>query len=374
MTVSLGIVGTGNIIAKSYLPVLLSLPNVKIAGLCDVDAYRLADAANMVPYPVHTTANHKTMLEDDAIDAFIIATPTDSHVQLAKEVCSTGKPVFLEKPLAPSLEEAVNVWRHVETNHANVQVAYVYRHSPLIRKMAALLTTGTLGDPVQMWAHEFRGAFYEAWRYQKHRSGGALLEKICHHADILNWFFQGLPQRVYAAGGQAVIKRDQKTTVRAVDGRTLTVDNSDVLDHAWLIAEFGDAASASLGMNLVSPYGIHGRDANDLESLEIGVLGTEGMAVCHVRQGTIYMRQHTTAQEHTIRLPAETSGWHSGTVEQFDAFVDAVRTQRPCYPSVREGVLGMLVPLAGEMSIDNKTTIDVERLAKDAGIDDLNNI
>lgn len=374
MTVSLGIIGTGNIITKSYLPVLLSLPDVKIAGLCDLDADRLAVASDMVPYEVHTTSDYKTVLEDDGTDALIIATPTDSHVQLAREACMTGKPVFLEKPLAPRLDEAVNLWRHVKTQDANVQVAYVYRHSPLIHKMAELLATGTLGDPIQMWAHEFRGAFYEDWRYRKHRSGGALLEKTCHHADIFNWFFQGLPQRVYAAGGQAVIKRNQQTEVRAVDGRMLTVDDSDVLDHAWLIAEFGDAASASLGMNLVSPYGMHGRDTNDLESLEIGVLGTDGMAVCRVRQETIYMRQHATAQEHMIRLPAETSGWHSGTVEQFAAFIDAVRTQCPCYPSVREGVLGMLVPLAGEMSIETKTVIDVERLAKDAGIDDLKNI
>ena len=369
--VRLGIVGTGQVVLSSYLPILVRIPGVQVVALCDVNPERLALAVSGVQergggYPVQAYADYRELLERDDLDAVLVATPTDRHEEVAVAALRRGLDVLLEKPMSPTLAGARRILDAWRASGRLLQVGYVYRYSPLIRRLVELLRGGEIGAVRQFWVHEFRGAFYEAWRFDPERSGGALLEKICHHADLFNWALGCLPVRVFAVGGQAVMRRGETVEVLSVLGTTIRVTDSRVVDHAWVVAEYESGAVGSYGVNFFCPYGFWGRDRQDHESLEIGAIGERGAVLCHVRRHEIRVRRAASGEEQVITIPPASggpAGWHTGTAEQLEAFVQCVRTRTPPLADGVAGLAGMLLPLAAERSIATGAPVAVREIA-----------
>ena len=83
------------------LRVLVDNPGIDVAWICDRDEERLARFAARYP-SVQATTEFQTMLDDDELDAVVIATPVFSHVELCTRSLIAGKHTFVEKPLATS--------------------------------------------------------------------------------------------------------------------------------------------------------------------------------------------------------------------------------------------------------------------------------
>src|SRR5262245_2581310 len=101
--IRVAICGVGKI-GKVHLQNLLSLRGCRVAGIYDASAEERARVAQVLSVPAYGTWDE--LLQDAALDAVVIATPTSSHRELGGAALAAGKHVFLEKPLAGTLEDA----------------------------------------------------------------------------------------------------------------------------------------------------------------------------------------------------------------------------------------------------------------------------
>ncbi len=139
----------------------------------------------------------------NAVDAVIIATPTDTHLELTRAAVAAGKAIFLEKPLGRNLAEARKVATALRRSARLHQIGLVLRFSPTYNVLAELAADPANGELIFCRMREDQylplGGVYDSdWRADPNRSGGgALLEHSIHDVDILNWFFG--PTRVRSA-------------------------------------------------------------------------------------------------------------------------------------------------------------------------------
>src|SRR4051794_39033175 len=105
--VKVAVVGLGYW-GPNLVRVLADKENTEIAYICDLDEQRLRKFHRRHPSAMPTTSMD-WIVEDDSVDAVVIATPGGTHHDLASRALNAGKHVFVEKPLASSTEEADNL-------------------------------------------------------------------------------------------------------------------------------------------------------------------------------------------------------------------------------------------------------------------------
>ena len=124
---------------------LLSLPRCELAAVCDKDPRRLA-AFRALGSGVMTTTDFQKILDDDGIDAVLVATPVRTHFALASRALEAGKHVFVEKPLAASSLECQGLVERADARSLVLMVGHTFLYSPAVRKMKELIDAGDIGE------------------------------------------------------------------------------------------------------------------------------------------------------------------------------------------------------------------------------------
>jgi predicted dehydrogenase len=130
-------------------------------------------------------------LWDRNCDVVVICTPTPTHAHYAIRALQSGKHVFLEKPIARSLEQAEIVLHHAASSETTFMVGHVLRFFHEYLHLKTLLDKETIGTPgVARLAR--RGRFPEGdlnWYSEYSQSGGVILDMVIHDLDFLRWCF-----------------------------------------------------------------------------------------------------------------------------------------------------------------------------------------
>lgn len=113
--------------------------------ICDVDERRLKKAKDRFPL-VDITSFSSTIMEDESVQAVLIATPIGSHFGLAKEALLSGKDVFVEKPMTNTSRDAQELVDLAEKGGNILMVGHTFEYSPPVLKVKELLDQGELGD------------------------------------------------------------------------------------------------------------------------------------------------------------------------------------------------------------------------------------
>ena len=104
-------------------------------------------------YPhVELTTEYERLLTDEAVDAVVIATPIDTHAELAERALHDGKDVFVEKPLAHSLHAAQSVVETAEVTDSRVFVGYVFCYAPAIQALYRRVQDDPVRDITASWS------------------------------------------------------------------------------------------------------------------------------------------------------------------------------------------------------------------------------
>lgn len=111
--------------------------------VCDTDAARLESVCRL--HPVRTTTDYSSLLADGSIEAVIIATPPESHVDLTLGALEADKNVFVEKPMAPTLAQAWQLHRAVERTGRLLMVGHVLRYHAALQLIERWIESGELG-------------------------------------------------------------------------------------------------------------------------------------------------------------------------------------------------------------------------------------
>ena len=119
---SFGVVGVGSL-GRHHARILHALDGAKLVGIHDLDSDRADVIAS--EYGVEAFSELDRLL--GSVDALVVATPTASHAPIAIAALEAGSHVFVEKPIAPSLEEADAILEAAERSGRIVQVGHVER-------------------------------------------------------------------------------------------------------------------------------------------------------------------------------------------------------------------------------------------------------
>ncbi|MET0614389.1 MAG: Gfo/Idh/MocA family oxidoreductase [Thermoleophilaceae bacterium] len=121
------------------------LPDVELTWLCDASEEALARWGPAFP-SARTTAEFDDLLNDEALDAVVIATPVPTHADLATRVLEAGKHCFVEKPLARSEQEAEGVVEAARAAGRVLMVGHLLEYHPGVERLTELVRSGELGD------------------------------------------------------------------------------------------------------------------------------------------------------------------------------------------------------------------------------------
>ena len=355
-----GVVGCAGRMGMAHLLFLNNVvaDRVEVTALCDLDIDQVAVCSELFPYTVRIFDDYRKLLEIDELDAVLISTPNHMHRQIAVDAFAAGKHVFCEKPLANTLGDCDEIIAAAERADRVLQVGLVYRYSPLYRTMHQLIRDGEIGPVHMMWCKELIGSFYGQWRFKEALSGGAIVEKNCHHFDIFNWLIGSRPNRVCAFGGQNVMKRGHTVEVLIMDSEDKNrVNDSEVIDNAFVIVEYENGARAELTLCFFSPYG------NDLE---IGAVGDGGKIESWVKAHRIELWKNADGGRVQAFQPesdvAQYGVFHTGAYQQHREFADSILTGSRPFCDGRIGRESMLVALAAELSIKENRIVYIEEL------------
>lgn len=142
-------------------------------------------------------ADYKTALEQERIDAAIVATPSGLHVEEALYLASKGISIFMEKPLATSVDGLGELVRIVEERKIITMMGQSYRWHEGLLKLKAFLESGAIGKTVRInyISKEYLPNWHPERDYrleyaaQKRFGGGALFTSMSHTLDFIEWLF-----------------------------------------------------------------------------------------------------------------------------------------------------------------------------------------
>jgi len=119
--------------------------DVRVARVCDIRAERLSYIARRYP-DVERTADAMAVVKDPRVDAVVIATPPNTHYDLAMAALKAGKHVMVEKPLATSTDEGVQIVTLAERLQRTLLVGHLFLYAPAVVRIRSLLDEGKLGS------------------------------------------------------------------------------------------------------------------------------------------------------------------------------------------------------------------------------------
>jgi predicted dehydrogenase len=124
---------------------LFELPEAEVAAVCDLKAEALEAISRRYP-GVPTTTSYEDVLKDPNIEAVAIATPVASHFGLASAALRAGKHVFVEKPLAASSKEALDMISLADRTKRVLMPGHTFLYSPPVNMIRSLISSGELGE------------------------------------------------------------------------------------------------------------------------------------------------------------------------------------------------------------------------------------
>jgi predicted dehydrogenase len=141
--IRVGVVGYGywgpNLVRNFY-----ETPGAEVAWVTDLRAERLQQVKARYP-SVRVTTRHLDLIEDETLDAVVIATPVSTHYELALRALQAGKHVFVEKPLASTAEQVRRLVDAAEQARRVLMVDHTFVYSGAVRKIRELVDGGSLG-------------------------------------------------------------------------------------------------------------------------------------------------------------------------------------------------------------------------------------
>ncbi|MBT2293390.1 Gfo/Idh/MocA family oxidoreductase [Paenibacillus albidus] len=362
--IRMGFIGVGDMGSHHCIGFDL-LAECEVRYICDMNESNvkrtLAELSNSNPL---ICKDYRELLDKEDLDAVVISVPNYLHREVAVAFLEAGKHVFLEKPVAHTLEDCDAIIDAAEKQERILQIGLVYRYSNLYRRMAKELENGRLGDVKLMWCKEFRDPFPPAdWFYDKSKSGGAIVEKDCHHFDIFNWMIGARPVRVFASGGQHVMKQGQANLIANsyshYDPKTIT--ESTIVDHAFITVDYDNGSKANLGLCMyLKPRNLMG------EGLEIGLIGENGGQMVARNDKTIDIAggQDSTKEHLEIDVTSDSiMGGHTGGQTQRIEFLNCILEGSQPFASAQVGRNALLIALAAEQSILEERYVYLEELS-----------
>lgn len=206
------------------------IPEANLVAVCDIRlevARAVADECGIR----QVVKDYHELLEDKEIEAILIATSTDTHAFIMKDVAAAGKHIFCEKPLALELDKIDEALAAVEKAGVKLQVGFNRRFDKSFKQVREIVASGEIGRPCILRITN-RDPDFPAMEFMR-VSGGMFLDMTIHDFDMAR-FQIGEVEEVYATGS-VLIEPELKefgdidtnvVTLKFANGAVGAIDNS----------------------------------------------------------------------------------------------------------------------------------------------------
>ncbi len=198
-TVNIGIIGLGQV-GQLHLRNGLKLANAQVVAVADTSAQALAKAKALGIK--QTYSDYTELLKDPKIDAVLISLPTHLHLKCSQQAAEAKKDIFLEKPIAITIEQAKDVISAADRNSVKLMIGYPMRFNKKFARLKDDVAKGLIGDVENAHATCISsGPFFHRaidnspapvpdwWFNTTLTGGGVLMDLGCHIINLLRWYF-----------------------------------------------------------------------------------------------------------------------------------------------------------------------------------------
>ncbi len=189
--VRVGIVGVGYW-GPNLLRCFSEIPNCKVTAICDRSVDQLLRIKDRFPQ-VYPYENFDDLLKSNSVDALVIATPTSTHFPLAMQALELGIHVFVEKPLAETVEQCELMIKQAKATGSTLFVGHVFLHSSPVIKLKSLINEGELGRINYISSRRLNFGPIR-------KDVSALYDLATHDISMMLYLLGGLPERVACTG------------------------------------------------------------------------------------------------------------------------------------------------------------------------------
>lgn len=258
--VRLGIIGAGRM-GKAHANRTHVIPDLKIAGVYDINpehAQAMHDSFGAVVYP-----SADALAASPDVDCVWITSPTYVHLEGLRAAVNARKPVFCEKALCRTPEDAEAMLALGKGYDKLMTFGFVRRHMYKSIKVREIIQSGKLGR-IRYANVDLPLGMYKRlpgdWFADFELCGGVIVDMLAHHIDLANWFF-GKAKRVYAES--LMLSKELPKPSDYVSG-TVTYENDVIVNMMCSWWRFGRSNEM---MEIYGEHGALSMDNSDIVTL-----------------------------------------------------------------------------------------------------------
>jgi myo-inositol 2-dehydrogenase / D-chiro-inositol 1-dehydrogenase len=265
MSVRIGLIGAGRI-GRKHAETIAGLPAAVLAVVADADEQAARAAAHAVGLEGQGRAapevatDHRRLLDDAAIDAVVIAAPSNLHADLIVDAAAAGKAIFCEKPIALTVEDADRAVAAVRKAGVSLQIGFQRRFDPAYERAHDAIQAGELGR-LYFLRSTTRDPEPPPEAYLR-AAPSIFTDTAIHDVDMLRWLAGAEVIEVHAMG--AALIREAHVERGLVDTAVLSLRFENgalgVIDNCWQAVYGYDVRTEVLGADAAVEIG-HARES-----------------------------------------------------------------------------------------------------------------
>ena len=229
--IRVGVIGTGRIGKLHIEHLAQNIPEAELVAICSLNRAGAETLANQFNVP-KVTNDYTVLLADAQIEAVLVASATNTHVEMSQAAAKAGKHIFCEKPISLDLEQIDETLAIVEKAGVKFQVGFNRRFDASFGRVREAIASGEIGEP-HILRITSRDPAPPPIEYVK-VSGGIFLDMTIHDFDMARYLIGDEVVEIYATGGVRVDAQigeagDIDTaviTLKFRNGVIATIDNS----------------------------------------------------------------------------------------------------------------------------------------------------
>jgi myo-inositol 2-dehydrogenase/D-chiro-inositol 1-dehydrogenase len=332
--VNIGIIGAGRI-GQIHAENITQTKTSKLKAISDVylDHLKGTKLEESVDY---ITSDYREILSDPEIDAVLICSSTNTHVDIIIEAAKAGKHIFCEKPVSFNLQETKKAIQVIQQSGVHFQVGFNRRFDKHFRKAFETVRSGAIGKPhiIKVTSRDPEPP-PEAY---VQRSGGMFIDMTIHDFDMIRYLSGMNVKEIYV---------NAANLVDSMFGR-----NGDV-DTAIITLTFEDG---TLGVIDNSRKAVYGYDQR------IEVFGDKGVVTVANDKPTNV--EISTEQSVTIDKPKYffLERYQDAYVNELKAFVESILQNKPVLCNGDDGLQAEILAYAAKLSWEEKRPVSITEI------------
>jgi predicted dehydrogenase len=341
----IGFVGCGRATEDLHLPALRRVDGARVVAIADSSPEARARVRALAPEARELTS-HLDLVGDPNVDVVAVCVPPFLHAEVAIAALAAGKHVYVEKPLAVTLEDAERIRRAAGAARGMLVLGFNLRSHRLVLAARELVAGGALGALEMMrtsWTSgSHLGREFPAWRLDRALGGGAFNEIAVHHLDLARFLLGDEIATITAmTRSEEIVDQDIGITARMRSGVVVGISVSQKTVDGNEIEVYGRRGALGFSCYRADSFGVR-------DSAELG-----GGAAAQIRRRMAWLRA----------LPAAVSSARGGGdfrgsyAEHWRRFAAAIRGEAALPAALDDGLRALHAVTAAIRSVETGRTV-----------------